>query len=116
MTKFQRQISLCLAMAAVSTGVVANADCTKAGTVLSATNSVFMRESPPEEKILFFVAPPGPKVAELMAGEIVTVQSSEIVSAPFRQDVWANVKAQNGASGWIYCGSKSKLLNFTRAK
>ena len=116
MTQFQWQISLCLVMATVSTAVAANGDCTKAGTVLSATNPVSMRESPPEEKILFFVAPPGPKVAELKVGDTVTVQGSEIVSAPFRLDVWANVKAQNGASGWIYCGSKSKLSNFAPAK
>lgn len=88
------------------------ADCAKPGTTLKATNTVVVRDAPPQEKFLFVVGSPGNKLGELKSDALVTVNDCAIISAPFRKDVWIKATATDGTSGWMYSGSTSKLTNF----
>jgi hypothetical protein len=106
-----KQLAIGIALLLVVSGVLAQT-CAKPGAVLSAKNKVVVRSSPPADRFLFLVSPPGAAVAELPAGAVVTVKDSEVIPALMRKDVWVNITAQSGISGWIYCGSTSEFKNF----
>ncbi len=100
-----------VACAFTATPASAGGTCLLPGTKLKPTESVPIREKPPEERFLFVVSPPGAQLSVTQPDESVTVIKCQLIEGPARQDIWIETRSR-GATGWSYAGSSAELKNF----
>ncbi len=109
--RVSRALCIATAVCLCSSAAVAG-ELPQKGATLQTTNTVKLRQAPPQQSLGLFVGDPGKETHSLPAGTKVKVQQVDRVKVPFDQHTWVKVQAENGQEGWAYFGNDDKSANF----